>query len=368
MADFRRRRGVAHTEILLPNGSASWLADRERLWNCVETMERRIDAQLAREINLALPHELDPGQRLELLRGFVCEQFVARGMVADIAIHHPVPEKGDDPRNVHAHILLTLRQATAEGLRRVKTREWNSDACLLAWRRAWAEHQNRWLQQYVPRAEPVDHRRLTAQRAAAQQRGDRVAAIRLDRLPELHIGVRASHAARRGRQPIDGGDAQGRGRRVGQCISIRPRMDRAVLPPRLSERRIRYSAMGAASRLEANRRRLAVNHARYDAAFRYWQGRSAFFGKALHRRRRAAWQHSRGQSRLLRRIALLQRLIALIEAVLAALLTERDRQSKRLHSLQRSGVSGLPHRQNGGRNRWRRRGFTGSTQPRSTGD
>ena len=60
------------------------------LWNHVEKMEKRRDAQLAREINVSLPHELTPGERLTLIRGFVTEEFVARGMVADLTLHDPV--------------------------------------------------------------------------------------------------------------------------------------------------------------------------------------------------------------------------------------------------------------------------------------
>ena len=94
--DYRRRRGVVHSEIIVPDGAAAW----------------RKDAQLAREINVALPHELSVEERRSLLQGFVREQFVARGMVADLAIHEPVD---GDARNHHAHILLTLRQATPDG-------------------------------------------------------------------------------------------------------------------------------------------------------------------------------------------------------------------------------------------------------------
>jgi MobA/MobL family len=58
---------------------------------------------LAREINMALPHELTDEQRLALVCAFVRDEFVALGMVADFAIHAPAPEKVDDPRNFHAH-------------------------------------------------------------------------------------------------------------------------------------------------------------------------------------------------------------------------------------------------------------------------
>lgn len=198
--DFALRRGIAHTEILLPEGAAPWLADRERLWNHVEAIERRSDAQLAREINMALPHELSAAERLALVRAFVQEQFVSQGMVADIALHEPVPEKGDDPRNHHAHVLLTLRQGERQGLRRVKTREWNSDTLLTAWRQAWEVHQNRALEQARHPAR-VDHRSLETQRKDAQARGDRAAAAALDRAPEIHVGPKSRAARLQGREP-----------------------------------------------------------------------------------------------------------------------------------------------------------------------
>ncbi|WP_446721028.1 MobA/MobL family protein [Methylobacterium sp. 092160098-2] len=62
--DFSRRKGVVHTEIMLPEGAAPWVADRQRLWNHLHQIEARRDAQLAREINLALPHELTGDERL----------------------------------------------------------------------------------------------------------------------------------------------------------------------------------------------------------------------------------------------------------------------------------------------------------------
>ena len=195
--DYSHRRGVVHREIMAPDGSASWLTDRETLWNAVEAGEKRVDAQLARELNVALPHELTPDQRLELIRGFIAEQFVSRGMVADLAIHEPVIEKGDNPLNHHAHVLLTLRQATPEGLRAVKTREWNSDSMLAQWRAAWADHQNRSLVRHGHEI-TVDHRSLAAQLAEARDRGDRKLAFLLDRKPEIHVGPLARQAASRG--------------------------------------------------------------------------------------------------------------------------------------------------------------------------
>lgn len=198
--DYQRRQGVVHSEIVAPRGSAPFLLDRQQLWGMVERMEGRRDAQLAREINLALPHELDAASRQIVLLNFVQEAFVSRGMVADVAIHAPVLEKGDHPHNHHAHILLTLRQATAQGLRQVKTREWNSDSLLHEWRALWAEHQNLTLAR-AGIAVRVDHRKLTEQKQSALVRGDRKAVAALDREPEIHMGRKARHTVKRERQP-----------------------------------------------------------------------------------------------------------------------------------------------------------------------
>lgn len=192
--DYRRRRGVVHAEIMAPEDAADWLLDRQSLWNAVERMEVRKDAQLAREINMALPHELSDEERLALVRAFVREQFVSLGMVADFAIHAPVPEKGDDPRNHHVHVLLTLRQAGGGGLRSVKTREWNSDAMLVNWREAWARCQNEALDRRGHEAR-VDHRSLAVRRAEAVRLGRRKEAAALLREPEIHVGPKAKKAA-----------------------------------------------------------------------------------------------------------------------------------------------------------------------------
>ena len=110
------------------------------MWNAVEAIEKRKDAQLAREVQLALPHELPPRDRLELVRGFVQEEFVSKGMIADIALH--APGKEGDTRNHHAHIMLTMREVTEEGFGK-KNRDWNNKGLLEHWRERWAEHQNK---------------------------------------------------------------------------------------------------------------------------------------------------------------------------------------------------------------------------------
>jgi Ti-type conjugative transfer relaxase TraA len=158
--DFRAKGGVVHSEVLLPEGASEEWSDRERLWNDVEAAELRRDAQLAREIELALPVELDQHQGIELVRDFVREEFVARGMVADLNVHW------DNPANPHAHVMLTLREAgvddNGDSQFGAKARAWNDHALLESWRERWADHVNERLAELDIDAR-IDHRSLEAQ-------------------------------------------------------------------------------------------------------------------------------------------------------------------------------------------------------------
>ena len=199
--DYRARSGVDHVETLAPANAPAWVQDRAALWNAVEAAETRKNSQVAREIRVALPAELDHGQRVELVRDFCQRQFVDRGMVADIALHAPGRE--GDERNHHAHILLTTREVGPEGFGE-KNRDWNAVEMLEEWREAWARDSNRALER-CGHDERIDHRTLEAQRieataraTAAQEHGDEAEALRqvvraveLDRepLPQLSAGA-----------------------------------------------------------------------------------------------------------------------------------------------------------------------------------
>ncbi len=210
MHDYDRRSGVVHAEILAPENTPAWMMDRNALWNAVETAEKRKDAQLSREVQLALPHELDGFQRLSLVREYVRQAFVSRGMVADIAIH--APHRQGDGRNHHAHVMLTMREITAEGFGK-KERGWNETALIEHWRETWQEAVNRALER-AGHAGRVDHRSLEEQRAEAldkagqaraandnvQARVFDLEAARLDRDPEPKIGHIAMALERRGEQ------------------------------------------------------------------------------------------------------------------------------------------------------------------------
>ena len=88
--DFTRRRGVEHAEIVIASGSeAEWALDRSALWNAAEASEKRKDARVAREFEIALPHELSAGQRLALTREFAQGLADKHGTAVDFAIHAP---------------------------------------------------------------------------------------------------------------------------------------------------------------------------------------------------------------------------------------------------------------------------------------
>jgi len=106
--NFLAKAGVIHSEILLPAGAPRRWLDRETLWNEVVAGERRKDASLAREIELSLPRELSQAEAIRLAQDYVREQFVARGMVADLNVHWG--KAGDGEAQPHAHVLLTMRR------------------------------------------------------------------------------------------------------------------------------------------------------------------------------------------------------------------------------------------------------------------
>ena len=111
--DFSNKHNVMHAEIIAPENAPEWMKNRETLWNGVEAGEKRKDAQLAKEIILTLPRNLDLEQQKEVVQGFIKENMTTRGLVADYAIHSP--EASDGERNPHAHIMFTLRPVDGDG-------------------------------------------------------------------------------------------------------------------------------------------------------------------------------------------------------------------------------------------------------------
>lgn len=202
--DFTRKGGIAHTEILLPQNAPQEFSDRGTLWNSVEKIEKSKNSQLAREIEIALPKELNREKQIELVREYVKENFVKVGMCADIALH----DKNDG--NPHAHILLTMRPLNEDKTwgakskkeyildengekvklkngnyktRKINTVDWNEQDKAEEWRKIWADITNKYLEENSIQ-EKVDHR-------SYQRQG-------IEEIPTIHLGVSASQMEKKG--------------------------------------------------------------------------------------------------------------------------------------------------------------------------
>ncbi|MCP5395778.1 MAG: Ti-type conjugative transfer relaxase TraA [Sphingomonadaceae bacterium] len=178
--DFTNKAGVLHSEVMLPKGAPEVFADRATLWNAVEAAEKRKDAQLAREVEFALPRELSKKDNVKLAREFVKAEFGERGMIADLNVHWDIGEDGK--AKPHAHVMLTMREVTKDGFG-AKVRDWNKTALIEQWRERWADHVNRALAERDIDAR-IDHRSLEAQGIALE--------------PQDKIGPAASRIGGRG--------------------------------------------------------------------------------------------------------------------------------------------------------------------------
>ncbi len=185
--DFRAKKDVLYSELMIPENAPTWVQElaelhqydpskaAEQLWNSLDAAEKRVDAQLAREIEFALPIELNEAQSIHLARAFIRDQFVLRGMIADWSLHW-------DKGNPHVHVLLTMRALTEPGFGR-KMLEWNNKTLLQTWREKWAEYANFHLHLHQ-HAVRIDHRSYEAQG--------------IDLIPGIHEGKAAREMARRG--------------------------------------------------------------------------------------------------------------------------------------------------------------------------
>jgi Ti-type conjugative transfer relaxase TraA len=217
--DFSSKRGVVHSEVLLPENAPEVWHDRERLWNDVEAFEIRKDAQLAREVEFAIPREMSEAQGIELARDFARAEFVDRGMIADLNVHWDMAEDGSP--KPHAHVMLTMRQVSMNGDENgfgPKVRNWNRTEMVERWRERWAELANERLAELDIDAR-IDHRSLEARGIALEPqtqigapakrievRGIDGAAIEADRA-EMHREIARGNGARIIADPSLGLDA-----------------------------------------------------------------------------------------------------------------------------------------------------------------
>jgi Ti-type conjugative transfer relaxase TraA len=193
--DFSNKRGVVHSEIMLPEDAPEQWSDRERLWNDVEAFEVRKDAQLAREVEFALPREMTQAQGIELARDFVQAEFVDQGMIADLNVHWDMAEDGTP--KPHAHVMLTMRSVDENGFG-PKVRDWNRTEMVERWRERWAELANERLAELDIDAR-IDHRSLEAQGIALEpqsQIGATAQRIEAADRAEMHREIARNNGAR----------------------------------------------------------------------------------------------------------------------------------------------------------------------------
>ena len=203
--NYTRKSGIVHTEIILPEHAPKEYYNRSILWNSVEKIEKSINSQLAREIELALPTELTKEQNISLVRNYVRRNFVEKGMCADICMH----DTGEG--NPHAHIMLTMRPINPDGTwgtrhkkeyildnngrpiydrikktykcRRVSSTDWDNRNRAEEWRKSWADFQNEYLKRYNFDIK-TDHR-------SYERQG-------IEKFPTIHLGSRAFQMEKRG--------------------------------------------------------------------------------------------------------------------------------------------------------------------------
>lgn len=189
--DYSRKKDVAFSEILTPADAPAWASNRQVLWNKVENCEKRVDSQLARQLDAALPKELTLEQCKTVVRAFVEENYTSKGMVADVAFH----DVGEGCHNPHVHIMLTTRRIEGDDFAAKKCEEWRPkfakaggavlvDETLTKERESWARHCNEALADAGETAR-IDHRSYAEQGIT-------------DKKPTFHIGRNAWNAEKEG--------------------------------------------------------------------------------------------------------------------------------------------------------------------------
>ena len=202
--DYTAKAGVVHSEIMLPEGAPERWLDRATLWNEVEAKERQHNSQLARDVEISLPWELGRAEAVALAQDFVREQFVSRGMVADLNVHWGVGSDGEP--QPHAHVMLTMRRVEGSGFG-PKERAWNDRTLLSGWRERWAEVANQRLAE-LGHDVRIDHRSYAEQ------------GIPLE--PQHKIGPAGARRAERGEDAERRAEHDGIARRNGEQIAADP--------------------------------------------------------------------------------------------------------------------------------------------------
>ncbi|MGN5980686.1 MobQ family relaxase [Finegoldia magna] len=205
--DYHNKKGLLHSEIFLPEHVPKEFKDRSYLWNSVELNEKASNAQLARNFIIALPKELSFEENKKLITDFIQENFVSKGMIADLAIHDGNDEENN---NIHAHIMTTLRPINEKGewqakskkeyvldekgekiklksgnykTRKIELTDWNNKGNAEKWRKNFASLCNQYLEKNH-QEKRVDHRSYKRQG--------------IEEIPTIHMGASASALEKKG--------------------------------------------------------------------------------------------------------------------------------------------------------------------------
>lgn len=162
--DYTKKTGIEYKNIYVPSHANENLLDRQTLWNEVEKSELKKNgdlkttARLAKEFEIAFPHEVDADTRKRMLDELAQTLVKNHNVVVDAVIHAPHTKSGSDERNYHAHIMFTTRSINEQGELGKKAREFNDDGknLTLAYRELWANMVNRELEQ-IGTQERVSH-------------------------------------------------------------------------------------------------------------------------------------------------------------------------------------------------------------------
>ena len=218
-ADYIQREGkydrgddeVAHTE---SGHMPKWAADEPNdYWQAADAGERA-NGRLFREVEFALPLELDEGQQVELAREFAQEITKDEQLPYMLAIHRGESQDPGKPDNPHCHLMISERandgiERSAEtwfkrynaedpekgGARKstaTKPKEWLENT-----REAWGERANEALER-AGHDGRIHEGTLERQYWDAVENGNEQEAARLqDREPGVHLGP-ALHMEERG--------------------------------------------------------------------------------------------------------------------------------------------------------------------------
>jgi hypothetical protein len=183
--DYSHRRGVMHSRLVMPMNVNRWRQtgdDRAEFWNEIELHNKRKDSVVARELILNLPFELPSAAQVELAEKFSRHIADRYQIAVDCCIHEPKKQEVGDPRNVHAHLLLSTNTLTDSGIGK-KCRSLDAVAMqrhvdernqIDLLREEWCDMQNRYLSLHCSQIQPVSH-------LSYADRG-------IEKIPSLHLG------------------------------------------------------------------------------------------------------------------------------------------------------------------------------------